>query len=87
MNVIFRLLKAEVSISYTAAYEGTPSSSPDMRYRFDSRKHTLSEEKSPENRYRQVFSSIHGFLPDLSIIDLLFNEGPRSADYLLRKSQ
>ena len=32
--------------------------------------------------YYQVFSHKHGFLPDLSIIDLIFNLGPESALYL-----
>lgn len=32
--------------------------------------------------YTQVFSPKHGFLPDLSIIDLIFNLGPESHSYL-----
>jgi hypothetical protein len=32
--------------------------------------------------YTQVFSQKHGFIPDLSIIDLLFNLGPESSEYL-----
>ncbi|MGM9737104.1 MAG: WbqC family protein [Candidatus Cryptobacteroides sp.] len=32
--------------------------------------------------YWQVFSPKHGFIPDLSIMDLLFNEGPDSVNYL-----
>ena len=39
--------------------------------------------KNPE--YTQVFSPKYGFIPNLSILDLLFNLGPESADYL-RKS-
>lgn len=32
--------------------------------------------------YTQVFNTKHGFLPNLSIVDLLFNEGPNSVNYL-----
>ena len=32
--------------------------------------------------YWQVFSQRHGFIPNLSIMDLLFNEGPDSISYL-----
>ncbi|MGO1520235.1 MAG: WbqC family protein [Sphingobacterium sp.] len=28
-----------------------------------------------------MFQEKHGFLPDLSIIDLLFNQGPESKSY------
>ena len=42
--------------------------------------YTPSDE-SPRTYY-QSFSSRHGFLPDLSCIDLLFNMGPESVFYL-----
>ena len=32
--------------------------------------------------YYQMFASRHGFLPDLSIVDLLFNEGPEGVLWL-----
>ena len=32
--------------------------------------------------YYQVFEDKFGFLPNLSVIDLLFNEGPQAASYL-----
>jgi len=32
--------------------------------------------------YQQVFSNRHGFIPDLSIIDLVFNEGPYAMQVL-----
>ncbi len=34
------------------------------------------------NNYQQVFSERHGFVPNLSILDLLFCEGPSSTAYL-----
>lgn len=40
--------------------------------------HTLGLEKP----YFQVFSPKYGFCPDLSIMDLLFNEGPDSITFL-----
>ena len=36
----------------------------------------------PVRTYYQSFASRHGFLPDLSCIDLLFNMGPESVFYL-----
>lgn len=32
--------------------------------------------------YRQVFDHKYGFLPNLSILDLLFNLGPETGSYL-----
>ena len=36
---------------------------------------------NPE-KYNQVFMEKHGFIPNLSILDLLFNLGPETSDYL-----
>ncbi|WP_417362103.1 WbqC family protein [Galbibacter sp.] len=33
--------------------------------------------------YVQVFDDKHGFIPNLSILDLLFNEGPNALSYVL----
>jgi hypothetical protein len=35
-----------------------------------------------EKPYFQVFAQKYGFIPNLSIMDLLFNEGPESIIYL-----
>lgn len=39
-------------------------------------------EKPLADTYYQVFAHRHGFLPDLSIVDLLFNMGPEAVLYL-----
>ncbi len=36
-----------------------------------------------ERPYFQVFADRNGFIPNLSVMDLLFNEGPASIDFLL----
>lgn len=42
----------------------------------------LEESKVSDAPYYQVFASRHGFIPNLSIVDLLFNMGPESVYYL-----
>ena len=43
---------------------------------------TILRELGLVRPYYQVFSNRHGFIPNLSAMDLLFNEGPASLDYL-----
>lgn len=40
-------------------------------------------ELAPRREYYQVFSAKFGYVPSLSALDLLFNEGPESVSYLL----
>ena len=46
----------------------------------------LAKETTPYNPepYTQVFSDKFGFLPNLSILDALFNLGPNCANYILK---
>ncbi len=46
----------------------------------DLRNHKFNTQKL--EKYDQVFMEKHGFIANLSILDLLFNLGPESADYL-----
>lgn len=45
-------------------------------------KHPLPDAQFQPRRYYQVFEQKHGFLPNLSILDLLFNMGNESILYL-----
>ena len=40
--------------------------------------------KNKFETYPQVFSSKYGFIPNLSILDIIFNLGPNSSNYLRR---
>ena len=44
---------------------------------------TILRDLGVDRPYYQVFAERHGFIPGLSIMDLLFNEGPASLEYLL----
>ena len=46
------------------------------------RENTILRDYALEKPYFQVFASKYGFKPDLSVMDLLFNEGPDSILYL-----
>ncbi len=72
------LLNIKPVISYTKAYQKHPKNVHDLRHCFSPKKQAAGF--FPE--YIQVFSDRHGFLPDLSIVDLLFNLGPESKNYL-----
>ncbi len=45
-------------------------------------KHPLSDSEFEPRRYYQVYESRHGFQPNLSILDLLFNMGNESVLYI-----
>ncbi|MCI1720490.1 MAG: WbqC family protein [Bacteroidales bacterium] len=45
---------------------------------------SLLKQLQMEKPYWQVFSSKQGFIPNLSVADLLFNEGPNAITYLLK---
>ena len=42
----------------------------------------LLQELGVDRPYSQIFTDRHGFIPNLSVMALLFNEGPASLDYL-----
>lgn len=62
----------------TTAYETLPLGQPDLRRLIHPRLPATLEVRP----YWQVFAHKRGFLPGLSIVDLLFNLGPESILYL-----
>lgn len=75
------LIGIEVETSQTLEYKKQPTIS-DLRILINSKRKTAFKTEP----YTQVLEANHGFLPNLSILDLLFNEGPNTLQYLERQS-
>lgn len=77
-EVICGCLQLNVSISKTSTFEKKVNDTSDLRHLVN------AKIEAPQHceAYTQVFADKHGFIPNLSILDLLFNEGPNTLNYL-----
>ena len=82
---IFKLVNETLGISIpfekTTEYFHQVTDKTDFRYLVNGKK-----DKTQIEPYTQVFDDKHGFLNNLSILDLLFNEGRYAVDYLKQHS-
>lgn len=76
-EIIMDALQLEIPMKKTTEYEKEPKLLDLRILAEDKPKITYNLE-----RYIQVFSENHGFIPNLSILDLLFMEGPNALNYL-----
>ena len=79
LDAVIVILKMTKGLEFTAEYEKTLSDKRDLR---SIRIGTKDEINLP--RYIQVFEEKHGFIANLSILDLVFNLGPQSREYLTK---
>jgi len=81
---ICALLNLEPRLEYSKSYTTGPETETlDYRELIHPKKQRL-EELLP-GPYVQVFDRKFGFLPDLSVLDLLFNTGPEASLFLMHK--
>lgn len=79
---ICELIDIELKVEYTKEFiSSTPSTIADYREVIHA-KHPQPDADFTPKRYWQVFERKHGFQPNLSILDLLFNMGTESVFYL-----
>jgi hypothetical protein len=78
LETICECLQLELNLSKTDTFEKTLKDKTDYRQLVNAKK----EPNYNFEKYTQVFSAKHGFIPNLSILDLLFNEGPNAVNYL-----
>ncbi|MEN8224662.1 MAG: WbqC family protein [Bacteroidota bacterium] len=74
---ICRMLGIEVELILTKEFLHHAEGIEDLRNAYSPKINPVPALFKP---YHQVFEERHGFIPDLSIIDLLFNEGPGAQD-------
>ena len=82
LKVIFDCLQLELDYKTTNRYQKEPLNSLDLRFLVNARK----EKEISFTPYTQVFSNKYGYINNLSILDLLFNEGTNALSYLESQS-
>jgi hypothetical protein len=70
-----------ITFQYTKIYKPIYSDMPDYRFISNRKKNEPALEINFK-KYPQVFSEAHGFIKNLSALDLVFNMGPAATDYL-----
>ncbi|KAF0201504.1 MAG: WbqC-like family [Bacteroidetes bacterium] len=83
LKLCMKFAGIDKEISYTENFIKTPENQFDMRLRIMPKQNLSHEwEIRQYQPYIQVFSDRLNFIPNLSILDLLFNLGPETASYL-----
>jgi hypothetical protein len=81
LEILSACLGMEISYEKTQEYfKEVDTAVKDLRYLANGKKDSAQFEP-----YTQVFGDKHGFINNLSILDLLFNEGRYAVDYLKRQ--
>ncbi|MEM7550338.1 MAG: WbqC family protein [Bacteroidota bacterium] len=81
LTLCLKLLKLDLSLSYSKTYLSDPQEPiRDFREKIHPKKSNLLADNLEVYMYQQVFGS--DFVENLSIIDLIFNQGPQSLDFI-----
>jgi len=77
-EVITECLQLDITPKFTTTFEKEPKTLTDLRFLTNARQ----EQPNVFETYNQVFTEKHGYINNLSILDLLFNEGTNALPYL-----
>ena len=80
---ILDLIEVHAEVKPTSSFEKNLNNGEDFRNTIHPKKINML----PCPYYNQVFNYKLGFIPNLSIIDLLFNKGPESKEFLKYKKE
>lgn len=79
LQMLLKLLKIKTELKYTENYEAHYPHLTDLRQSINPKK----KSDFAQEPYFQLFDERHGFMKNLSIVDLLFNQGPQAVNYLV----
>ena len=82
IELVCNLLEIDFELEITTEYQVSPTQL-DLRNTWNKREYGNAPHVQEFPTYIQVFSDRQPFCPDLSILDLMFCEGPRAKDYIL----
>ncbi|MDC6384569.1 WbqC family protein [Muricauda sp. SK9] len=82
IEVVGNCIGVELPAAKTEKFQMEPTELLDTRFLVEAKR----KGKIPLEPYPQVFEERHGFISDLSILDLLFNEGTNALAYLKNQS-
>jgi len=80
IKVINDLLDVDLSFDVTKTFQKDYEKTEDLRFLKNAKKELELVKKMPV--YTQMFNDRHPFMPNLSVLDLLFMEGPNATTYL-----
>ncbi|WP_295798313.1 WbqC family protein [Mucilaginibacter sp.] len=78
LQFVLKAMKIKIDFKYTDSYETNYPELIDYRESINPKRETDFNQMA----YFQVFEDRKGFIKNLSIVDLLFNQGPHSVNYL-----
>jgi hypothetical protein len=78
---IVKILRLKRAIAYTTLFEQVDNMPYDLRYNIAPKVKSSFQIKP----YIQVFDTGKGFVPNLSIVDLIFNTGPEAGELVMSK--
>ena len=81
-EAVCELLEIENNTMLTSDFEKAPDGTVNLRETISPKISTEADLEFQPQKYTQVFSDKLGFIANLSILDLLFNEGPNSYSVL-----
>jgi hypothetical protein len=79
LTKVIKLLKIPVNLQVTTSYTESSGEIADLRDVLVAGNNCQQKKSTP---YTQVFEPVHGFIPGLSVLDVICNLGPESAAYL-----